>query len=97
MKIEKIQNDIKNLAEEKNFPISDKDINFLLSRILIELGEATDEYYKNGNSNEFHEEIIDIFIQTIQTMIASGVDIEKVYENKMSRNFSRDFSNHNFK
>ena len=93
--------EVRRLCIDKGFPQTPKDINFLLHRIRIELGEAFNELEKSLSLrdrdkyiNTLKEELTDVFIQTIQALGALGADIDEEFRAKMDKNWKRNWKKH---
>lgn len=84
---------VQKLIRAKGFPCRRGDMDFLLNRIGLELQEAKDEtdlYF-------IKQELIDVLIQTIHALLATGLsplNITELFDRKMKINRARDFSKH---
>jgi len=81
--------EVRALADAKGFGSDEKRIWEMLALIHSEISEATDAYKKGEPLEEVGEELIDAIIRILHLLSALGLDAEKLYQEKMARNWQR--------
>ncbi|MCL8207732.1 MAG: nucleotide pyrophosphohydrolase [Actinomycetia bacterium] len=78
-------------AVQKGFwdPGLDTNLGTRLMLIVTELGEAMEEYRRNGVTDHFGEELADVFIRLLDVAEGYGVDLGAAVDAKMTRNRER--------
>ena len=90
--IDNAQKEIMELATEKNFPKGMHDVPFLLSKVSIELAEASEAWWDGGPTDHFKEELADVFIQLVQLFGVVESSASEEFRKKMDTNWKRDWS-----
>ncbi len=83
--IKDLQEEILALAKAKGFPLKPSDQKFLIKRILSEVEELKSEKLPE----KIAEEAIDILVQSVQLVLALGLDPNEIYRQKMDKNWHR--------
>ena len=83
--------EVRALCESKGFSAEHGRIWEMLALIHSEISEAS-ECYKKGESFEaVGEELIDAIIRILHLLSALGLDAEKIYQEKMAKNWERPY------
>jgi NTP pyrophosphatase (non-canonical NTP hydrolase) len=82
---------VRALADGKGFSSSPERIWEMLALIHTEVSEATDAYKKGEPMEHIGEELADAIIRILHLMSALDLDAEKLFEEKMKRNWDRPY------
>ncbi len=93
MNLDEATDEVMELAHVKRFPRTLDKIDILLMRIQIELSEAMEAHLEK-NVDNLIDELIDVLIQTLQALGSLSCDVERLFIDKMVKNFGRDFKKH---
>lgn len=83
--------EVRALADGKGFSSSPERIWEMLALIHTEVSEATDAYKKGEPMEHVGEELADAIIRILHLMSALDLDAEKLFQEKMKRNWERPF------
>jgi NTP pyrophosphatase (non-canonical NTP hydrolase) len=82
---------VRALADGKGFSSDPARIWEMLALIHTEVSEATDAYKKGEPMEQVGEELTDAIIRILHLMSALDLDAEKLFEEKMARNWERPY------
>ncbi len=82
---------VRALADGKGFSSNPDRIWEMLALIHTEVSEATDAYKKGEPMEHVGEELADAIIRILHLMSALDLDAEKLFEEKMKRNWERPY------
>lgn len=82
---------VRALADAKGFSSEPERIWEMLALIHTEISEATDAYKKGDPVEHVGEELADAIIRILHLMSALNLDAEKLFDEKMERNWQRPF------
>ena len=83
--------EVRALADGKGFSSSPERIWEMLALIHTEVSEATDAYKKGEPMEHVGEELTDAIIRILHLMSALDLDAEKLFQEKMKRNWERPY------
>ncbi|MGE5264452.1 MAG: hypothetical protein ACM3S0_13815 [Acidobacteriota bacterium] len=83
--------EVRALADGKGFSSNPERIWEMLALIHTEVSEATDAYKKGEPMEHIGEELTDAIIRILHLMSALDLDAEKLFQEKMKRNWDRPF------
>jgi NTP pyrophosphatase (non-canonical NTP hydrolase) len=83
--------EVRALCEAKGFSAEHRRIWEMLALIHSEISEASDCYKKGQPVEAVGEELIDAIIRILHLLSALGLDAEKLYQEKMARNWERPY------
>ncbi len=83
--------EVRALADGKGFSSSPERIWEMLALIHTEVSEATDAYKKGEPMEHVGEELTDAIIRILHLMSALDLDAEKLFQEKMKKNWARPF------
>ncbi len=83
--------EVRALCDAKGFSASEERIWEMLALIHSEISEATDCYKKGEPLEAVGEELIDAIIRILHLLSALGLDAEKLYQEKMAKNWKRPY------
>jgi NTP pyrophosphatase (non-canonical NTP hydrolase) len=83
--------EVRSLADAKGFSSSPERIWEMLALIHTEVSEATDAYKKGEPMEHVGEELADAIIRILHLMSALDLDAERLFQEKMQRNWERPF------
>ncbi|MBL7183167.1 MAG: hypothetical protein ISS50_01825 [Anaerolineae bacterium] len=83
--------EVRALCEAKGFSAEHRRIWEMLALIHSEISEASDCYKKGRSLEAMGEELIDAIIRILHLLSALGLDAEKLYQEKMTRNWERPY------
>jgi len=92
MNINQLAKDHIEFCKKKGLPVEMKHIIFLTGRVVIEANEALVEVNKIGGfttKEKLQEELVDVFLQTIQALYVIDSDIESAIKKKQEINNKR--------
>ena len=90
MKISELVKLAHNNAKDKGFWDNPRETGTLLALIHSEASEAL-EADRNGDRDNFEEELADILIRVADLAGGKGIDLESAVTNKIARNFQRSY------
>ncbi len=82
---------VRELADAKGFSSDPTRIWEMLALIHTEVSEATDAYKKGEPLEHVGEELVDAIIRILHLMSALDLDTEKLFEEKMKKNWERPY------
>jgi NTP pyrophosphatase (non-canonical NTP hydrolase) len=83
--------EVRALADGKGFSSNPERIWEMLALIHTEVSEATDAYKKGEPMEHIGEELADAIIRILHLMSALDLDAEKLFQEKMKKNWDRPF------
>jgi len=83
--------EVRALCEAKGFSAEPRRIWEMLALIHSEISEASDCYKKGQPLEAVGEELIDAIIRILHLLSALGLDAEKLYQEKMAKNWERPY------
>lgn len=83
--------EVRALADGKGFSSNPERIWEMLALIHTEISEATDAYKKGESMEHIGEELTDAIIRILHLMSALDLDAEKLFQEKMKKNWDRPF------
>ncbi|HEX9074228.1 MAG TPA: hypothetical protein VF932_00545 [Anaerolineae bacterium] len=83
--------EVRALADGKGFSSNPERIWEMLALIHTEVSEATDAYKKGEPMEHIGEELTDAIIRILHLMSALDLDAEKLFQEKMKKNWDRPF------
>jgi NTP pyrophosphatase (non-canonical NTP hydrolase) len=83
--------DVRALADGKGFSSEPERIWEMLALIHTEVSEATDAYKKGEPMEHVGEELTDAIIRILHLMSALNLDAEKLFQEKMKKNWERPY------
>lgn len=83
--------EVRALADGKGFSSSPERIWEMLALIHTEVSEATDAYKKGEPMEHIGEELADAIIRILHLMSALNLDAEKLFQEKMKKNWERPY------
>jgi NTP pyrophosphatase (non-canonical NTP hydrolase) len=83
--------EVRALADGKGFSSNPERIWEMLALIHTEVSEATDAYKKGESMEHIGEELTDAIIRILHLMSALDLDAEKLFQEKMKKNWDRPF------
>ena len=83
--------EVRALADGKGFSSDPARIWEMLALIHTEVSEATDAYKKGEPMEHVGEELTDAIIRILHLMSALDLDAEKLFQEKMKRNWERPY------
>lgn len=83
--------EVRELCDAKGFSSAPERIWEMLTLIHSEVSEAADAYKKGKSFDEVGTELADAIIRILHLCSALGVDIERLYQEKMARNWERPY------
>ncbi len=83
--------EVRALADDKGFSSDPARIWEMLALIHTEVSEATDAYKKGESMEHIGEELADAIIRILHLMSALDLDAEKLFQEKMKRNWERPY------
>ncbi len=83
--------EVRALADGKGFSSNPERIWEMLALIHTEVSEATDAYKKGEPMEHVGEELTDAIIRILHLMSALDLDAEKLFQEKMKKNWDRPF------
>ena len=83
--------EVRALADGKGFSSNPERIWEMLALIHTEVSEATDAYKKGEPLEHIGEELTDAIIRILHLMSALDLDAEKLFQEKMKKNWDRPF------
>lgn len=83
--------EVRALADGKGFSSDPGRIWEMLALIHTEVSEATDAYKKGESVEHVGEELTDAIIRILHLMSALDLDPEKLFQEKMARNWERPY------
>jgi NTP pyrophosphatase (non-canonical NTP hydrolase) len=84
-------NEVRALADGKGFSSDPARIWEMLALIHTEVSEATDAYKKGEPIEHIGEELTDAIIRILHLLSALNLDAEKLFEDKMAKNWARPY------
>lgn len=83
--------EVRALADGKGFSSNPERIWEMLALIHTEVSEATDAYKKGEPMEHIGEELTDAIIRILHLMSALDLDAERLFQEKMKKNWDRPF------
>jgi len=83
--------EVRELCDAKGFSADPARIWEMLALIHTEISEATDAYKKGKSYEEVGTELADAIIRILHLCSVLGVDIERLYREKMAYNWQRPY------
>jgi NTP pyrophosphatase (non-canonical NTP hydrolase) len=83
--------EVRALADGKGFSSEPARIWEMLALIHTEVSEATDAYKKGESVEQVGEELTDAIIRILHLLSALDLDAEKLFQEKMKKNWDRPF------
>ena len=83
--------EVRALADGKGFSSEPARIWEMLALIHTEVSEATDAYKKGESVEQVGEELTDAIIRILHLLSALDLDAEKLFQEKMKKNWERPF------
>ena len=83
--------EVRALTDAKGFSADPERIWEMLALIHTEVSEATDAYKKGEPMEHIGEELTDAIIRVLHLMSALNLDAEKLFQDKMKKNWERPY------